>query len=290
MKLSLLALALLSFSCAHQAGLPDQPGQYVETTEENGLARTWVLKIPKGYDGETALPLVILFHGWTGSAKAIEATTGFGEKADAEDFVLAIPDGTEGIGSARGWNCSFLDLGNPKADDVKFTTDILNQIEGGIKVDPKRVYVAGHSNGAMMAYDIGAKLSDRIAAIAVVSGTIGVPGSQVSEPTAPVSAIIFHGKEDETVPYDASHDGLIKATPAPESAKWWADRDGCEAPAETKASDEVIEDYKGGRNGAEVEFVTILDGRHAWPGGLRGKPSIDATSMIWDFFKAHPKG
>jgi len=291
MKIPIIALVLpvLAFSCGQQAKPPVEPGQYVKTIQEGDLARTYILRVPKNYDGKTNLPLVVLFHGWTGSAEDVEANTGFGDKADREGFILAIPNGTEGVGGLRGWNCGFLDLGKPKADDVKFTTDVLDQVERDLCVDPNRVYVAGHSNGAMMAYDLGAKLSGRIAAIAVVSGTIGIPGSQVADPEGPVSAIILHGKEDPTVPYDASHEGLIKAIPAPESAKWWAEKDGCKPPVESTAKDELIEDYTGGRNGAEVEFVTILDGKHAWPGGGRTHPAISATDMVWDFFRAHPK-
>ena len=130
MKASLIPLAFLGLSCAHQGGLPTKPGQYTETIQENGLDRTYILKIPKSYDGKASLPLVLLFHGWTGDAQDIEGATGFGDKADKEGFILAIPNGTEGIGSERGWNCGFLNLGRKRPTQPNFL-DALKIVSDG---------------------------------------------------------------------------------------------------------------------------------------------------------------
>lgn len=285
---ALCILPLFGFSCTPLPSTKPHvdPGRYVKSIKEGDLTRSYVLRVPKAYDNKTKLPVVVLLHGWTGSADDVETRTRFGIKADQEGFILAVPDGTEGIGNLKGWNCGFLNLGVPKADDVKFVGDILDATEKDLFVDTDRVFVAGHSNGAMMAYDLGAKLSDRIAAIAVVSGTIGTDKEHVSEPATPVSAIIFHGRKDDTVPYDATSKGLIACTAAPDSAKWWADRDGCKPASHSSSNggNVVVDDYTDGRNSSEVELVSIGDGGHAWP-----KLAVAATDMIWDFFKAHPK-
>ncbi|MFI5386481.1 MAG: hypothetical protein ACHQ50_10220, partial [Fimbriimonadales bacterium] len=96
---------------------------------------------------------------------------------------------------------------------------------------------------------------------------------------------------DDTVPYDSSTQGIIQSTPAPESAKWWAQQDGCGAMKEaTKDSGNVIvDDYAGGRNGAEVEFISIVKGDHGWPQATNPDSGISATDLIWDFFRSHPK-
>ncbi len=286
-----LAIPIFGFACGQPSKPHIEPGQYLRTIKEAALERTYILRVPTGYDNRTNLPVVILFHGWTGSAERILAATGFGAKADKEGFILVVPNGTEGIGKWRGWNCGFLNLGNADADDIKFTSDILDQVEKDLHVDENRVYVAGHSNGAMMAYDLGAKMGDRLAAIAVVSGTVGVPNAHVPDPVSPLSAIIFHGKADDTVPYDDKTQGLIKSTPAPESAKWWAEKDGCKAAIETTRDrgNLVIEDYEVGKNHTEVEFFTIVDGDHAWPGSPSARSHVPATDLIWSFFKSHPR-
>jgi len=294
-----LALPLLGFYAgpsASPASPEVAPGRYVKTIQEGDLQRSYILRVPKQYDNKTKLPLVVLFHGWETNAAQAERYTLFGAKSDEGGFILAIPEGTEGKSGKEGWNAGFVNLGVAKADDLKLTVDILDQVEKDLLVDENRVYVVGHSNGAMMTYAVGASLSDRIAAIAVVSGTIGSPGKRVPDPKGPVSAIIFHGKADPTVPYDHTTSGLIKGTPAPESAKWWAERDGC-GPAEETTKDGgnvIVDDYKNGKNGVEVEFITIVNGLHGWPSGgtwegPETKTHVPATDLIWEFFKAHPK-
>lgn len=291
-----LLLPLLGFSCAPASKPHIEPGRYEKTIKVDGIERSYILRVPKQYDNKTSLPVVFVYHGWTSTAKQAEAYTQFGAKSEKEGFILVVPDGTEGINKLRGWNCGFLNLGNPDADDVKMTSDILDSLERDMYVDEKRVYVAGHSNGAMMAYDLGAKLSDRIAAIAVVSGSIGTARNHIDKPTAPVSAIILHGTADPTVPYDSNTKALIQTTSAPDSAKWWAEQDGCAPVKRTEEQDGriKIDLYPGGKSGAEVELISIKDGGHMWPNtlGLRGPGSaadFPATDRIWDFFKSHPK-
>jgi polyhydroxybutyrate depolymerase len=288
MKLArvLLPLSLFGFSCAPAtpAKVHLEPGRYVRTIKVGQLERNYILRVPKNYDNATNLPLVFVLHGWSSSAREAEVNTGFAGKADKEGFILVLPDGTPAIGDLKGWNSGALDLGSPKANDVKLIGDLIEQLERDYYVDRQRVYVAGHSNGAMMAYDVGAQLGDKIAAIAVVSGTVGGVGTHVPDPKSPVSAIIFHGKQDETVPYDANSHALITSTPAPESAKWWADKIGCRNSSAGKLDGCALTNYKEGRDRTEVEFVTIPDGDHSWPSG-----KVKATDMIWDFFKAHPK-
>src|ERR1043166_4800404 len=174
---ALLALPLFGFSCsAPQGPKPHvEPGKYVKTIKEVGLERSYILRVPKAYDNKTNLPIVIVYHGWTSNAQQADVYTEFGAKSEKEGFILVIPDGTPGIGKLKGWNAGILNLGAADVDDVKLTADLLDQVEKDMYVDEKRVYIAGHSNGAMMAYDLGAKLSNRIAAIGVVSGTIGTP-------------------------------------------------------------------------------------------------------------------
>ena len=60
-----------------------------------------------------------------------------------------------------------------KVDDVAFGRALLNDLEKVVKVDPKRIFATGISNGGMMAYRLASELSDRIAAIAPVGGPMG---------------------------------------------------------------------------------------------------------------------
>jgi len=55
-------------------------------------------------------------------------------------------------------------------DDIGFIEDLLDELEANYRVDSSRVYVTGFSNGAFMTQRLGCELSDRLAAIAPISG------------------------------------------------------------------------------------------------------------------------
>lgn len=84
-----------------------------------------------------------------------------------------------------------------RADDVAFIGKLLDDLATVVKVDEKRVYAYGMSNGGMMSYRLAAELSDRIAAVAPVAGTITI---EESKPKRPVPIIHFHGTKDTSSP------------------------------------------------------------------------------------------
>ena len=88
-----------------------------------------------------------------------------------------------------------------KADDVAFIGKLLDDLGTVVTVDEKRVYACGMSNGGMMCYRLAAELSDRIAAVAPVAGTIAI---DESKPKRPVPVIHFHGTKDTIVPFEAA--------------------------------------------------------------------------------------
>ena len=271
-------------------------GDHSETIDENKVQRTYIVKVPLGYDGKRQLPLVMLLHGWTGSAKLAEAYTGMGKEADMGHFLLVVPDG---LGKPQGWNCGFLNLGGDGVDDVKFLTDVLDAVGKKVKVDPRRIYVAGHSNGGMMAYLMGAKLSNRVAAIGVVSGSIGFDQGEkiahVDPPTRPVSAIIIHGLLDPTVPYNHGPGLLQNCTSAPESAAFWAKSDGITTnPTVSTAANGNLEQRDWRAGPIEVKLISIANGTHDWPGGVNWegpetKTGFNTAEQLWGFFAAHRK-
>jgi polyhydroxybutyrate depolymerase len=268
------------------AALPAKaPGRYVESLPVGSLTRKYILRVPKGYDATKPLPLVVLLHGWTSTAARMEQYTRFADKAETEGFFLVVP---EGMGERQGWNAGWIDLSFQKPDDVAFMTALLDKVEKQVGVDPARVYFAGHSNGAMLAHLAGSKLGKRVAAIASVAGTIGLPGlngqaaKTIPDPVAPISVMLLHGKRDVMVAYAAEFQALLVGFGAKDSAKWWAKKVGASDTPTSQSSGKVTtETFSGGKDGSEVVLVTFEEGTHDWP--------ASATSMIWEFFKAHPK-
>ena len=272
----------------------------MEHVKSGDLDRTFFLHVPPGYDGLKPIPVVVVLHGWTASAEMAEVYTRMAEEGDAKGFATAFPEGAGNAG-AQGWNAGFMNLsGVNNIDDVGFIAKILDQVEGELNVNRKREYVCGHSNGAFLSNFIGSRLANRIAAIGSVAGTIGVGNKDIPEPVGPVSVILIHGKKDTMVAYGKGSHALLNGVGAEDSARWWAQRDGCSlVPAVTQNPNVTYTLYSGGKSGTEVELVSIANGSHSWPGGyhfddnhqpaLETETGVSAADLLWSFFMAHPK-
>jgi polyhydroxybutyrate depolymerase len=202
----------------------------------------------------------------------------------------------------NGGNCGGNRL--PKeVDDVAFVSALLDDLIGSYAVDPQRIYATGISNGAVMTYRLAAELSDRIAAIAPVSGSMG---TDLGAPKRPLSVVHFHGTLDEYVPFlGGVGKKSISGTPywpVSHSIRAWVKANGCDEHPKvevlSKSGDELEvtrNTHAAGNEGSEVVLVTIEGGGHTWPGmkppaKTLGKStlSISANDLMWEFFEKHP--
>ena len=284
MKLTLpcfLSALLLAACTAAGPNLP--PARSVISLKINGTARSYILRFPKAYDGKPdhKLPMVMLLNGANDSAAYAEKAYHFDEKSDQQNFILVLPDA---LGDYHAWDSSG-DSDDSK-NDLAFLTTLLTDLPKTYAIDPKRVYLAGHSAGAIMTYRMACEHPELISAIGIVAGLVG----DFPKPMAPVPIIAFHGKLDQTLPYEGMADALI----------FWAKINRCN-PKPTHS--EIVKEYvtrdtytPTDKVGAEMVAYSLDDGNHMWPGGnkMPGKTidpvqDISATDLMWDFFKAHPR-
>jgi polyhydroxybutyrate depolymerase len=276
-----------------------------KTLTHAGDERSFVLRLPPGLprDG-SKVPLVLVLHGGGGNGLIAERMTGFSAKAAAEGFIVVYPDGSGRLREKLlTWNAGHCcgHAMRQNTDDVGFIAALIDRVSAEYPVDPARIYVTGMSNGGMMSHRIGRELSSRVAAIAPVVATVF---GDESVPERPVSALMFNGVLDESVPakggppggpFADSWDGT-PARPAGEQGTFWAKANACAAVAEERETEAIRFSRYTCPGGLGVELYLMKDMGHAWPGGLRGRRSADApgtalnaTEVIWEFFAAHPK-
>lgn len=284
-----------------------------ETFVFEGEKRTYLIDIPTNYDDSNSYPLVLVFHGGGGNAENIREVTNFSQKAEEEKFIVVYPDGSGKLPRRLlTWNCGFCcgyALEN-NIDDIGFIRALILFLKEKYNINETRIYATGISNGGIMAYRVGAELSDIIAAIAPVAAQIGGQATEeeklwrIPEPKYPVSVIAINGMNDSRVPYDGgrpeNNDTAVYSWMSTnESISFWVEQNQCNSFPERNVSESgniIIDTYAGGRNDTKVRLVSIVHGTHCWPGGNKGWENgdepiqeLNATDIIWDFFRHHPK-
>jgi polyhydroxybutyrate depolymerase len=270
----------------------------------DGRIRNYIIHIPSNYDAEEPIPLVLALHGGGGNSENMQDKTGFNQLANEEGFIVVYPDGTGRlINRLLTWNsghcCGFAFKND--IDDVGFIRTLIEQIQQEFLIDTNKIFITGHSNGGMMAYRLGSELSDIVAAIAPVAGSIGGKATEdsevwtIPEPSFPISVLAIHGLLDENVAYDGGRGNKTTGTRSDisvnNSIDFWVKYNNCNPIPEIEESGTIIiETYKEGDMGTEVVLCTLINGEHWWPGSEKDPyKEISASELIWEFFKTHPK-
>ena len=270
-----------------------------ETLKAGGDLRSYWLVRPEGIEKAKPTPLLLVLHGSAGSGEDMMTVTrrGFERLADKEKFVVVYPDALE-----RRWN----DQGGT-VDDVGFLLAIVDKLVADGLVDKSRVYVAGISNGGMMAQRLACEQADRIAGIATVAGGMPTGLTGTCKPARALPVLVIHGTEDPIVPWAggavAGFEEFGKVLSARETAGFWAANNRCgdggviaaEPDRDTKDGTRVkLEVFASCPAGAAVKLAAIEGGGHTWPGGYQYLPErfigrtsqdVDANVLIWNFFK-----
>jgi polyhydroxybutyrate depolymerase len=275
----------------------------ITTLSVGGVSRSFILHVPRGFGLQPPVglsPLVLVFHGGGGSARTMPRFTGFDALSDQEGFFVAYPDSFN-----RSWNDS---RGLSPADDVGFVHALIGSLRGRYPIDPARVYATGISAGGFFSQRLACDLAGDVSAVAAVAATMPEPLLPICKPAQAVSVLFMHGVSDPIVRIEG---GPVlrdrgNAVSLLSAVRFWRDFDGTAAtsvgadlPDQVSDGTHVHRDlYRGGRQGTEVVVYTIAGGGHTWPGGSQylpaffvGKASgnLDATSTIWEFFKAHAR-
>ena len=183
------------------------------------------------------------------------------------------------------------------ADDGAFTAAILDHLEKTYCIDTARVFATGYSNGGMMVYELGLKLTSRFAAL-VPGGGQPFVGHNTAPPISTggyLSVLDLHGTNDRTCPGNTtnSSDGW-NYEPVDNVLTVWADALGCSSPASIKKYDKPEDGQTGlycvefGNCPAGVDVVRCsYTAGHNWL-GYNSNGGAGAR-LAWWFFENHPK-
>jgi len=274
------------------------PGWAEEATLESAGRRwTWHYAQPAT---PGPWPVVLILHGAGGSGPFYLEKCGWAEEARRRGFLAVAPEGwplrpdepPNWKTNPRVWNTGQLQASAQRTaiDDLAFLTALLDELPRRFSVDSRRVYCAGHSNGAGMTFRLAAACSARLAAVATVGSPCGLLAPTLDRA---IPTLFVLGAADPVIPWQ----GGLARTP-------WGDRPL--APVGTglarwaralgysgQAGDALAGGVLTRRYGADFQALFVEGQGHNWPGALSGLPvelagpngpSWKATPVIWDFF------
>jgi polyhydroxybutyrate depolymerase len=153
----------------------------------------YVLRAPAGWDGRSALPLVMFFHGFGSSPQQDLAETDLGSLADARNVLLVLP-----IGLDRRWNVR---PGGPRPrDDIAYAHEVLADVLKRFPIDRRTVVASGFSAGAFITWNVACYAPEGFTGFLPVAGAFWEPVPEGPCPGGPVNLRHVHGLTDETVP------------------------------------------------------------------------------------------
>jgi polyhydroxybutyrate depolymerase len=258
--------------------------------------RPYSVFVPSGYDASTPTPLVLLLHGYTASGNIQELYFQIQPLAEERGFLYVHPDGLKDTAGNQYWNATdaCCDIGNSGVDDSAYLRSIIDEVKATYNVDPKRVFLMGHSNGGFMSYRMACDHADAIAAIASLAGATYSDATKC-KPTEPVSVLQIHGTLDATIAYDGGTIVTNEYPGAVATVESWATLDGCGLTPDTTSPPLDLEAVLIGNETTVTRYADACEpGGHAELWTIEGGSHIPALSSsfapsILDFLFAHPK-
>lgn len=257
--------------------------------------RPYNVFVPTEYDAAVPMPLVLLLHGYTASGEIQEAYFEFEPLAESLGFLYVRPDGTIDARGQQFWNatnacCGF---GGDAPDDASYLMAIIEQVSATYNVDPKAIFLAGHSNGGFMSYRMACDHADTIAGIASLAGATMADAAQCA-PSEPVSVLQVHGTNDNTIVYGGGSILGNRYPSATDTVASWATYNDCDTTpsivtgaldldGSIEGAESRVEAFGNCARGASVELWSIEGGSHI--------PAVTAefSASVVDFLLAHPK-
>lgn len=261
----------------------------INTVEVNGKTRQYDVYVPQGVTGNVGV--IFSLHGasndyWNGRVD-FNAIADEQKNVDGKKFIVVYPRGLmrQLRGQERGWET----YTESNTEDVEFFKAIVTELKKTYSVDMSRIYLAGFSNGGMMAYKAAHQAGDFFAAFASVGGFPVNESHLFHAGSQPTPFIHIQGAADAVFPsatYDLStiaHNMTYRngAHFNPYDTQHNSDGGVVACTDPKKVTREIHIADKGG---AAYFLYKIAGMGHDWSYNWDGEAGDDVAQSIWNFF------
>jgi polyhydroxybutyrate depolymerase len=291
---ALIAVLMVSVGCGSDppARRPDKPDRADPTAlPAKGTAtvklgeRQFTVHVPDSY-ADQPVPLVLLLHGYSSNGAQQEGYLKFRPESDRRGFIYAYPEGRVDRRNNQYWNgtdacCDFYLSG---VDDSGFLSELIRKLQDTYRIDAKRVYLIGHSNGAFMSFRFACDHADQVTAIATLNGATWQDATRC-KPTTAVSVLAIHATADETIDYAGGLNGSRAYPSAQRTVADWLGFNQCAGTGTPGPALDLVTDLDGAETavteyaancagGSTVRTWTINGGKHVPAFGAAFAPSV----------------
>lgn len=263
----------------------------INKVEVNGTTRQYDVYAPEGITSSEPSKVGVIFslHGasndyWNGRVD-FNAIAEAKKNVDGKKFIVVYPRGLmrQLRGQERGWET----YTESNTEDVEFFKAIVTELKKTYTVDDKRIYLAGFSNGGMMAYKAAHQAGDFFAAFASVGGFPVNESHLFHAGSQPTPFIHIQGAADAVFPsatYDLStiaHNMTYRNGAHFNPYDTGHNFDGGVVPEHSNVTREI---HVADEGGAAYFLYTIAGMGHTWSYNWDGKAGDDVATAIWNFF------
>ena len=324
---AVLVLAVVAAGTVFHRGLPwwVGDGDRNHTHESDAGSLRYQVHLPPQYDRVARLPVVMAIHGCAMSGfgwNSMRSTTKFNDLADREGFIVIYPTQRLFRNALNCWNSADPREQHRYAGEPALLAGVAREVVDTYGADPQQVHVAGASSGAGAAIILAATYPDVFASVtSVAGGEYGLNQVDPDDPdsTRPVftarQAWAQMGDRAQLVPLlviQGADDDVVPPVVATRLVEHWLAvsdlvDDGLLNDSLRLVKEATTVDAEQGRHSYVHSTITTPDGStlvesylvhdmgHAWPGpvgdGLfTDLAGPDASAIVWDFARRHPKG
>jgi polyhydroxybutyrate depolymerase len=239
-------------------------------------------------------PLVLVFHGYGGTAEGIMNYSQFNALAEEFGFAVCYAQGTEDFMNNTFWNVGYDFQPNETVDDVAFVEALIDTLAVQNSLSNDAVFSTGMSNGGDFSYLLACTASETFKAIAPVAGMMLQHIIDTCNQIREVSILEIHGTNDNVtlMAGDPTNiDGWGAYPSIPNTISYWVNKYGLTNLASanflnvdpTDGSTVRSDKYSENNSCSQVWLYTVDGGGHDWP-GAGGNMDISAGREAWLFF------
>lgn len=240
-------------------------------------------------------PLVLVYHGYTGSAAGIMQYSDFNSLAEEFGFAVCYPQGSQDSFGSTFFNVGYDFQVNETVDDVAFTLELISLLSEEQGIDQGQVFATGMSNGGDFCYLLACEASDSFRGFAPISGMIMQDIMDTCTPQYQTSILEIHGTDDNVTYYNgdpSNIDGWGAYPSIPATMDFFADLFNLDTSTTFNLPDldpedgstVYVEQHSAEATCTQLWLYTVEGGGHDWPGAF-GNMDIEASREAWMFFE-----